>query len=42
MKQIEFIGIAGSGKTTSTKILCEKFRKQKKKILYINNYLFES
>ena len=42
MKQIEFIGIAGSGKTTSTKILCEKISKQKKKILYINNYLFES
>ena len=42
MKQIEFIGISGSGKTTSTKILCEKFRKQKNKILYINNYLFES
>ena len=42
MNQIEFIGIAGSGKTISTKILCEKFRKNKKKIVYINKFLFES
>ena len=42
MNQIEFIGIAGSGKTTSTKILCDKFRKNKKKIAYINKFLFES
>ena len=42
MNQIEFIGIAGSGKTTSTKLLCEKFRKYKMKIIYINKYLFES
>ena len=42
MNQIEFIGIAGSGKTTSTNILCEKFRKNKKKIVYINKFLFES
>ncbi len=42
MKQIEFIGIAGSGKTISTEILCEKFRKNKKKIVYINKFLFES
>ena len=42
MNQIEFIGIAGSGKTTSTKILYEKFRKNKKKVYYINKFLFES
>ena len=42
MNQIEFIGVSGSGKTTSTKILCEKFRKNKKKIVYINKFLFES
>ncbi len=42
MNQIEFIGIAGSGKTTSTKILCDKFRKNKKTIVYINKFLFES
>ena len=42
MNQIEFIGIAGSGKTISTKILCDKFRKNKKKIFYINKFLFES
>ena len=42
MNQIEFIGIAGSGKTTSTNILCDKFRKNKKKIVYINKFLFES
>ena len=42
MNQIEFIGIAGSGKTTSTKILCDKFIKNKKKIFYINKFLFES
>ena len=42
MNQIEFIGIAGSGKTTSTKILCDQFRKNKKKIVYINKFLFES
>ena len=42
MNQIEFIGIAGSGKTTSTGILCDKFRKNKKKIVYINKFLFES
>ena len=42
MNQIEFIGIAGSGKTTSTKILCDKFRKNKKKIVYINKFLLES
>ena len=39
MNQIEFIGIAGSGKTISTNILCDKFRKNKKKIVYINFYL---
>lgn len=42
MNQIEFIGIAGSGKTISTKILLDKFRKNKKKIVYINKFLFES
>ena len=42
MNQIEFIGIAGSGKTTSTNILCDKFIKNKKKIVYINKFLFES
>ena len=42
MKRIEFIGIAGSGKTTATKILCEKLRNNKKKIVYINKFLFES
>ena len=42
MNQIEFIGIAGSGKSTSTEILCDKFRKNKKKIVYINKFLFES
>ena len=42
MNQIEFIGIAGSGKTTSTKILLDKFRKYRIKIIYINKYLFES
>ena len=42
MNQIEFIGIAGSGKTISTKILCDKFRKNKKKIVYVNKFLFES
>ena len=42
MNQIEFIGIAGSGKTTSTKILCDKFKKNNKKIIYINKFLFES
>ena len=42
MNQIEFIGIAGSGKTTSTNILCDKFRKNKNKIVYINKFLFES
>tara|TARA_B100001057_G_scaffold451900_1_gene495377 strand:+ start:339 stop:1025 length:687 start_codon:yes stop_codon:yes gene_type:complete len=42
MNQIEFIGIAGSGKTISTTILCDKFRKNKKKIVYINKFLFES
>ena len=42
MNQIEFIGIAGSGKTTSTNILCDKFKKNKKKIVYINKFLFES
>ena len=42
MNQIEFIGIAVSGKTTSTKILCDQFRKNKKKIVYINKFLLES
>ena len=42
MNQIEFIGIAGSGKTISTKILCDKFRKNKKSIVYVNKFLFES
>ena len=42
MNQIEFIGVSGSGKTTSTKILCDKFSKDKKKIIYINKFLFES
>lgn len=42
MNQIEFIGIAGSGKTISTRILLDKFRKNKKKIVYINKFLFES
>ena len=42
MNQIEFIGIAGSGKTTSTKIFCKKFKGNKQKIIYVNKYLFES
>ena len=42
MNQIEFIGIAGSGKTTSTKILYQNFKKKKQKIIYVNKYLFES
>ena len=42
MNQIEFIGISGSGKTISTNILCDIFRKNKKKIVYINKFLFES
>ena len=42
MNHIEFIGIAGSGKTTSTKILSDKFKKNKKKIVYINKFLLES
>jgi len=42
MNQIEFIGIAGSGKTTSTKILYQNFKKKKLKIVYVNKYLFES
>ena len=42
MNQIEFIGIAGSGKSTSAKIFFEKFRKNKKKIVYINKFLYES
>ena len=42
MTQIEFIGIAGSGKTTSTEILYQKFKGKKQKIIYVNKYLFES
>tara|TARA_Y100001978_G_C23684507_1_gene431061 strand:- start:761 stop:1447 length:687 start_codon:yes stop_codon:yes gene_type:complete len=42
MNQIEFIGIAGSGKTTSTKFLLDKFKENKNKIIYINKFLFES
>jgi hypothetical protein len=42
MSQIEFIGIAGSGKTTSTKILCGKFVGNKYRIIYVNKYLLES
>lgn len=42
MNQIEFIGVAGSGKTTSTQLIVDKFRKNKKKIVYVNKLLFES